>query len=98
MDPFLNETLGAWLDLLESHWSQAGPLGIAAVVLFYFTPSVIVYWNKHPNRHGITAINLIFGWTIIGWIVAFFMANWKNKDLDPGHFPGQDLNVDADGD
>lgn len=38
---------------------------------FYFAPS----WIAKPGRRGsIFVINLFFGWTLIGWVVALFLA------------------------
>jgi hypothetical protein len=40
--------------------------------LLYFLPSVIAH-NKR-DFGGILVVNLLFGWTIIGWIIALIWA------------------------
>ena len=43
-----------------------------AVVLIalYFLPTVIVILRKHHNAGSISVLNLLLGWTFIGWVVA----------------------------
>jgi hypothetical protein len=43
-------------------------LHILALILLYFLPS-IVGRHKH-DAVGIFVVNLLFGWTVIGWIIA----------------------------
>lgn len=43
--------------------------------LLYFLPAWIA--RKKHNASSIFLINLLFGWTIIGWLVAFSMAESK---------------------
>lgn len=42
---------------------------------FYFTPARIAEKGKHPHRIEIFVLNLLFGWTLIGWIVALVWAH-----------------------
>jgi len=44
------------------------------ILVFYFLPSVIA--SKRNTRHGgtIFLINLLFGWTILGWFAALIWA------------------------
>ncbi len=39
---------------------------------FYFLPSIIG-WQKH-NAAAIIAVNVLLGWTVVGWIVALIWA------------------------
>ena len=41
-------------------------------VLFYFLPSIVGH-NKH-NAGAIFVLNLLLGWTIIGWAIAMVWA------------------------
>lgn len=52
---------------------------IAGVSLFYFMPSFIAKLRKHPNFSGILIVNLLIGWTGIGWIIALVMACTNNS-------------------
>lgn len=43
----------------------------------YFFPTLIVLHNKHASaddRLGVAVVNLLFGWSGIGWIVAATLA------------------------
>jgi hypothetical protein len=39
-------------------------------ILIYFLPSVAAIYGNQPNLNSIFLINLLFGWTIAGWILA----------------------------
>ena len=45
-----------------------------AFVTLYFTPSIVAFYRAKPSRFGIAFLNLIAGWTMIGWIAAFIWA------------------------
>jgi len=62
-------------------------LAIGMVVVFlliavaYCLPSIVAFSRRHRNRWVILAINLAFGATLIGWIIALLWA--LNKVDDP---------------
>lgn len=37
---------------------------------FYLIPALIALTREHHNRSAIIVLNLVFGWTLIGWAVA----------------------------
>lgn len=45
-------------------------LTILACLLVYFLPSMIAFWRKKRAAAAILMINLFFGITILGWILA----------------------------
>lgn len=47
-------------------------------IALYFLPTIMAYSNKKKNGGSICLLNILLGWTIIGWIVALIWAN--NKD------------------
>jgi hypothetical protein len=47
-------------------------LSIAAVI--YFLPMLIAYGRDRPDANWVAAINLFFGWTIVGWLAALIKA------------------------
>lgn len=47
---------------------------IALPALFYFAPLYIAWKRKHPQILAIGVLNLVGGWTVIGWIVAMVWA------------------------
>jgi hypothetical protein len=44
------------------------------LVIFYFVPTVVASSLKHPNEEAIGVVNLLLGWTIIGWIACLIWA------------------------
>lgn len=52
-------------------------LGTGAIILIlalYFVPTLIAAIKGKSNSVAIFALNLILGWTFIGWLVAFIWA------------------------
>ena len=47
--------------------------------ILYFVPSAIAVMRKMHNVGPVIVVNLFFGWTIIGWIVALAMSVAANK-------------------
>ncbi len=34
----------------------------------YFTPTIIAFARNHKNKAGIFLVNLLTGWTFLGWV------------------------------
>lgn len=53
-----------------------GSTGAGVGVLFaiflipYLLPAIIAYSRRHPSCHAILALNILLGWTLIGWVVS----------------------------
>ena len=43
-------------------------------IVFYFLPSILAGARKHKNTLLIFILNLLFGWTAIGWLVCLIWA------------------------
>ena len=43
-------------------------------LLVYFVPSLVANSRGAPNVGSIFVLNLLLGWTLIGWVVALAMA------------------------
>lgn len=43
-------------------------IGVMIGLFIYLLPAFIAYERAHANRHAILLINLLFGWSVIGWI------------------------------
>lgn len=43
-------------------------------VVFYFAPSIIAWRFHHPRENSITLLNLLLGWTALGWIASLIWA------------------------
>ncbi len=67
------------MDLLAQSNGDAG-FGIVLLItmviigISYFIPSVVALVRSHHNVGAIIALNLLLGWTVIGWIAAFVWA------------------------
>lgn len=51
---------------------------IVGGMIVYFLPSIISYEKKKKNSQAILTLNLLLGWTLIGWVVAIVWANTKD--------------------
>ena len=49
-----------------------------AILLFYFLPAIIGSNRKHNNALPIFLVNLFFGWTFLGWMIALIWASTNN--------------------
>jgi len=54
--------------------SIAGFLLFVLVLVFYLLPTVIANTRETEHRGAIFFINLLFGWTVLGWIAALIWA------------------------
>lgn len=45
-------------------------LMLAIGVTLYFLPLIVASIRQHPSAVAISALNLLAGWTLIGWVVA----------------------------
>jgi hypothetical protein len=45
-------------------------LMMLGMVVGYFIPSVIAYKREHHNKAAIICINLLLGWTFVGWVAS----------------------------
>lgn len=43
-------------------------------LILYFVPTIVVMCRQTPNGLKVFAVNLLLGWTGIGWLVALIMA------------------------
>ena len=82
MDTFVN-LLGCYfiIAILLSIFTQSFSTGISSAFLIsiYMFPGYISGSRGHPNQDAICAMNLLLGWTIIGWIAAMI---WALTDFD----------------
>lgn len=50
--------------------SASGLIVLILLAIFYFAPAIAAGRRNHPAQWGIFIVNLLFGWTVIGYIVA----------------------------
>lgn len=47
---------------------------VASVIASYFCPAIMAYGRSHHDRLTILIMNLLLGWTVLGWVVALVWA------------------------
>ncbi|WP_087863461.1 superinfection immunity protein [Comamonas thiooxydans] len=72
-----NETIG-WIFYF-------GCIGLVLLVnaLVYVTPTLIACRYKRANRVPIMLINVLLGWTILGWVLALALALKADPPAEP---------------
>jgi len=62
---------------------------LIAIIIFLIAmfisvlPAITAYQRKTKNRIQVLIVNLLLGWTIIGYIIALVMAYSPNTDVIP---------------
>jgi hypothetical protein len=51
-----------------------GLILIVIILFAYFVPSIIAMTRHHNNTPAIFLVNLLLGWSVIGWIIAFIWS------------------------
>ena len=51
-----------------------GLIWLVALAAFYFIPTLAAGHLKHRQFTGILLLNLLLGWTFIGWVAALIWA------------------------
>ena len=54
-------------------------LALAVSLFISFLPFIVALLRKHPQKVPIFLLNLLLGWTGIGWVVALIWAFIKNE-------------------
>lgn len=49
-------------------------IGATIVLVLYFVPSIVAFVRKHEKAGWIFLLNLLAGWTMLGWGVALVWA------------------------
>jgi len=67
-----------------------GPAGvavIAALALLYCLPALLAYANRSKHAGAIALLNLSFGWTFLGWVLALVLACVPDHSAAPASAP-----------
>jgi Superinfection immunity protein len=56
----------------------------AISVFLYFVPTVIAVGRRAPNAVSVFGVNLLLGWTGVGWLIALFMSAGRDERSRPG--------------
>ncbi len=62
-----------------------GILGLLFLAAIYFIPAFIAYNAKKTNFGAIFALNLLLGWTFLGWVIALIWAMTKDTQPPPNY-------------
>jgi hypothetical protein len=66
---------------------MAGGIGVGTYLLLglmvctYMLPAIVAGCRPHPSRLGVLVLNLVAGWTLIGWIAAFIWACAQTQEV-----------------
>ena len=59
------------------------PLVLLTIVLaLAFLPSIVAFVCRHHNRYAILVLNILLGWTVVGWALALvwsLTAVWRKS-------------------
>ena len=56
-------------------------LSLLVTVVLYCLPIIVALSRQHPSVGGITVVDLLLGWTVIGWIGALAWACSGTKQI-----------------
>ncbi len=47
---------------------------VVTSIALYFAPTYIAQGRQHASRIGITVLNVLLGWTVLGWVISLVWA------------------------
>ena len=50
---------------------------VVLTFVLYFLPAVIAFLRKHKNKLAIFLLNLLLGWTVLGWVASLIWSVMK---------------------
>ena len=59
------------------------PVLIIVLVVVYFIPAIVAIAGRHRLWLLITLIDLLFGWTVVGWFTALALLLATSKPQQP---------------
>ena len=61
--------------MYTAHYQRTAQVAlIAGLALLYLLPALVAYINRRKHAGAIMLLNLSFGWTFLGWVVALLLA------------------------
>lgn len=49
-------------------------LSLLAILVVYLAPALIAFWRGHQSRWAIALVDVLLGWTVVGWFVALLWS------------------------
>jgi len=59
-------------------------LMLVIIGIIYFTPTVVAFARDLPQKQMMGVLNIVMGWTLIGWLVLFFWASLAGTRMEEG--------------
>ena len=56
-----------------------GIMLLVCAVFIYLLPAIVAFSKGHRNAMAILMLNLLLGWTFLGWVVALVWAMTRDK-------------------
>jgi len=50
------------------------PIALVIIIPLYLLPSIIAAFRRHELFIMILGINILLGWTLVGWVISLVMA------------------------
>jgi hypothetical protein len=63
---------------MQNEPTLAGAIFLVALIALHFAPTYIALYRKHVQANAIATLNVLGGWTIVGWVVAMVWALTAN--------------------
>ena len=61
--------------MYTAHYQRTAQVAlIAGLALLYLLPALVAYINRRKHAGAIMLLNLSFGWTFLGWVLALLLA------------------------
>ena len=79
---------------MEKFWGLIFILAVLVGVWIYLLPTIIAYSRKREAKATVLIINLFFGWSLIGWGIALYIA--LTKDDEPEKIIIRNYNIKED--
>jgi hypothetical protein len=62
------------LDSFDEGYAIGRVVGVVIAIALYVTPAVIAFTRKSQNRVPILVVDLLLGWTVVGWVAMLVWA------------------------
>jgi hypothetical protein len=59
---------------------------LAVALAFYLLPTIIAVLRKHQHMPAIVAVNILLGWSFLGWVAALVWALTESRSRDHHHY------------
>jgi len=58
-------------------------IGILLLIVVYFIPMIVALMRNHRNKVSIIVVNILLGWTFIGWVIALVWSLTQPHEQTP---------------